>query len=304
MVIGKTIKPKYYYKGRVIILIKNIAVIGGDLRIVKLVSMLKKENYEVNTYALEKTNEITNKASSLQECVNGADIVVGPLPLSSNGEYINTPFSDNKITIDELLDNLEGKTFIAGSVKQEVYDKIEGRDITILDIVKREELAVLNAISTAEGAIQIAINETPKNLHGNNVLVLGFGRIGKVLAKMLDGIGARVACEARKTTDLAWIKAYGYEPINLIELKENLNRFDIIINTIPYVVLDREMLNEVKKDALIIDLASNPGGVDRNAIKELGIKFNWALSLPGKVSPVTSAEFMKETLINMFKEIN
>ena len=286
------------------ILIKNIAVIGGDLRIVKLIGMLKKENYEVNTYALEKTNEINNKANTLQECINGADIVVGPLPLSSNSEYINTPFSDKKITIDELLDNLEGKTFIAGSVKQEVYDKIEGRDITILDIVKREELAVLNAISTAEGAIQIAINETPKNLHGNNVLVLGFGRIGKVLAKMLDGIGSRVACEARKTTDLAWIKAYGYEPINLIELKENLSRFDIIINTIPYVVLDRGMLEEVKQDALIIDLASNPGGVDRDAIKELGIKFNWALSLPGKVSPVTSAEFMKETLINMFKEIN
>ena len=51
-------------------------------------------------------------------------------------------------------------------------------------------------------------------------------------------------------------------------------------------------------------MASNPGGVDKKAVKELGIKFNWALSLPGKVSPLTSAEFMKETLINMFKELN
>ena len=178
------------------------------------------------------------------------------------------------------------------------------KNITVFDIVKREELAVLNAISTAEGAIQIAINETPRNVHGNNVLVLGFGRIGKVLSKMLDGIGAKVACEARKTTDLAWIKAYGYEPINLIELKEHLHKFDIIINTIPYIVLTKEMLQEVKEDALIIDLASNPGGVDRNAIKELGIKFNWALSLPGKVAPITSAEFMKETVLNMFKEID
>lgn len=285
-------------------MIKNIAIIGGDLRIVKLAGMLEKEGYTITSYALEKTYEITNKSNSIKECIENADIVVGPLPLSSNGEYINTPFSDNKITIEELLDNLDGKILIAGSIKQDVYDKIEGRDITIYDIIKREELAVLNAISTAEGAIQIAINETPRNLHGNNVLVLGFGRIGKVLSKMLDGIGARVSCEARKTTDLAWIKAYGYEPINLIELKENLSRFDIIINTIPYVVLDKDMLEEVKKDALIIDLASNPGGVDRNAIKELGIKFNWALSLPGKVSPITSAEFMKETLINMFKEIN
>lgn len=284
-------------------MIKNIAVIGGDLRIIKLVGMLEREGYIVNTYGLEKSPEITKKSNSLEECIKDADIVVGPLPLSSNEEYINTPFSDYKVSVDELLNSLEGKTFIAGSVRQGIYDKANEKNITILDIAKREELAVLNAISTAEGALQIAINETPKNIHGNNVLVMGFGRIGKVLAKMLDGIGASVACEARKTADLAWIKAYGYEPINLIELKENINKYDIIINTIPFVVLDREMLKEVKQDALIIDLASNPGGVDRNAVKELGIKFNWALSLPGKVSPVTSAEFMKETLINMFKEL-
>lgn len=286
-------------------MIKNIAIIGGDLRIVKLASMLKKENYSVKTYALEKAHELVDtKTNSLKECVKDADIVLGPLPLSSSGEFVNTPFSEEKVQIEELINEIGGKTFIAGSIKQEVYEMAEEKDITVLDIIKREELAVLNAISTAEGAIQIAINETPKNLHGNNVLVLGFGRIGKVLSKMLDGIGAKVACEARKTTDLAWIKAYGYEPINLIELKENLNRFDIIINTIPYVVLDKDMLGQVKEDALIIDLASAPGGVDKQAVKELGIKFNWALSLPGKVSPVTSAEFMKETLLNMFKEID
>lgn len=286
-------------------MIKNIAVIGGDLRIVKLVAMLEKEGYEIKTYALEKATEIQNtNTNSIQECVEGVDIVLGPLPLSSNGQFVNTPFSSEKIQVEELINHIGGKTFIAGSIKPEVYEIAEDKDITIFDIIKREELAVLNAISTAEGAIQIAINETPRNLHGNNVLVLGFGRIGKVLSKMLDGIGAKVACEARKTTDLAWIKAYGYEPINLIELKENLNRFDIIINTIPYVILDREMLQEIKKDTLIIDLASNPGGVDKQAVKELGIKFNWALSLPGTVSPITSAEFMKETLLNMFKEID
>lgn len=286
-------------------MIKNIAVIGGDLRIVKLVAMLEKEGYEIKTYALEKATEIqSTNTNSIQECVEGVDIVLGPLPLSSNGQFVNTPFSSEKIQVEELINHIGGKTFIAGSIKPEVYEIAEDKDITIFDIIKREELAVLNAISTAEGAIQIAINETPRNLHGNNVLVLGFGRIGKVLSKMLDGIGARVACEARKTTDLAWIKAYGYEPINLIELKENLNRFDIIINTIPYVILDREMLQEIKKDTLIIDLASNPGGVDKQAVKELGIKFNWALSLPGTVSPITSAEFMKETLLNMFKEID
>ena len=82
---------------------------------------------------------------------------------------------------------------------------------------------------------------------------------------------------------MAWIKAYGYEPIPLENIENNLGKFDIIINTIPYVVLDEKNLNNVKNDVLIIDLASNPGGVDRKAVKQKNIKFIWALSLPGKI---------------------
>ena len=184
-----------------------------------------------------------------------------------------------------------------------MYEQANDLQVKVVDIMKREELSVLNAISTAEGAIKIAIEETPKNLHGSNILVLGFGRIGKVLSHMLNGLGAKVSCEARKNSDLAWIKAYGYDAIPLSELNENLYKFDIIINTIPYIVLDKEALENVKEDALVIDLASNPGGVDRKAIKEKQIKFVWALSLPGKISPITSAEFIKETLFNVVKDM-
>ena len=132
---------------------------------------------------------------------------------------------------------------------------------------------------------------------------MGFGRIGKVLSKMLSGIGAKVYCEARKNEDIAWIKAYGYEPIHLNDLDKHLGMFDIIINTIPFQILDNDRLDLLKKDIVIIDLASNPGGVDRKAAKEKNIKLVWALSLPGKVAPVTSAEFIKETLYHALKEI-
>ena len=155
----------------------------------------------------------------------------------------------------------------------------------------------------AEGTIQIAMEETQRTIHGSNVLVMGFGRIGKVLAKMLDGIGAKVYCEARKNEDISWIKAYGYNPIHLNDLNDHLDKFDIIINTIPFQILTGERLDLVKKDTVIVDLASNPGGVDKNAIKEMKIKFVWALSLPGKISPITSAEFIKETLYNVVKEL-
>ena len=285
-------------------LIKKIGVVGGDLRIVELAKMLANDKFEVLAYGMEKAKfpgiKITN---TIEECVKDADIVVGPLPISSNAQDVNMPFSYNKLSIKEFITKLSGKTVIAGAIKPEMYELAKENKVNLIDIVKREELAVLNAISTAEGALQIAISETSKNLHGNKVLVMGFGRIGKILAKMLDGIGAKVSCEARKTTDLAWIQAYGYERINLIDLKEHLGEFDIIFNTIPYKVLNKENLKETKEDALIIDLASNPGGVDREAVKQLKRKFIWALSLPGKVSPITSAQFMQETLYNMFKEI-
>ena len=129
------------------------------------------------------------------------------------------------------------------------------------------------------------------------------GRIGKIIAKMLDGIGARVYCEARKNSDLAWIKAYGYTPVHLNNVKDIFPKFDLIINTIPKVILTEEKLSLIKKECLLIDIASSPGGVDREAAKRLGVKNIWALSLPGKVAPHTSAEFIKETLLNIMEEI-
>ena len=285
-------------------MINKISIIGGDLRIVKLAEMLAEEGVEVYTYGLEEAEmEDVNKCESLQEAVSKSNIVLGPIPFTSNGKTINAPFGDEKITIEDVLNELSEKTLIAGGIKQDIYDITSEKNIKTIDILKREELSVLNAVSTAEGTIKIAIEETPKNLHGSNILILGFGRIGKILSNMLKGLGVNVACEARKNSDLAWIKAYGYEPIPISNLKENLNRFDVIINTIPYIILDKDNLENVKKDALVIDLASNPGGVDKDAIKEKQIKFIWALSLPGKVAPVTSAEFIKETLYNIFNEI-
>ena len=289
-------------------MIHRVAVIGGDLRIVKLVEMLSKDNFEINTYAMEKAESISKienvkQCESIEEAVQDVDVVIGPIPLSSNNVEINTPFSDNTVTLEELSKKVEEKILIAGNIKSEFYSLKQNEKINIIDLLDREELVVLNTISTAEGAIQIAMEETPRTIHGSKVLVLGFGRVGKILANMLKGIGADVYCEARKNVDLAWIKAYGYNPVRLNELEGCLNQFDIIINTIPSIVLDEENLKLLNQECLIIDLASNPGGVDRTAAKKLGIKTIWALSLPGKVAPLTSAEFIKDTMYNIFKEL-
>ena len=285
-------------------MLNKISVIGGDLRLVTLVEMLKKDGIFVYTYGLEKAeNNFGIVCNTLEEAIKNSEIVIAPIPLSSNGETINAPFSKNEILIKDIIKNLEDKTFIAGAIRQDTLKSLEEKNIQVIDMLKREELAVLNAISTAEGAIQIAIEQTARTLHRSNVLVMGFGRIGKILSHMLQGIGANVSCEARKPADLAWIKAYGYNPIHLNNLDEHLNEFDIIINTIPFVVLNETNLGKVKKDCLLIDLASNPGGIDKKEVKKQNLKFVWALSIPGKVAPVTSAEYIKDTLYNIFKEM-
>ena len=75
-------------------------------------------------------------------------------------------------------------------------------------------------------------------------------------------MGAQTYVEARKYADLAMIEGHGYEPLPLDNLKDHIHEFDIIFNTIPSLILDDEILTKVKKDALIIDLASKPGGID------------------------------------------
>lgn len=286
----------------------KFAIIGGDLRIIKLTVMLAKEQNEISVYGLEKSEEIKNipnikHCDTIKKAIENVEIVIGPIPFSSNGKTINMPFSDKEVTIREMMHVINAKVLIAGGITPDVYEMANDEYIEIIDIMKREELAVLNTIATAEGTIQIAIENTNKIIHGSEVLILGFGRIGKVLARKLAGLSAKVTCAARKDEDLAWIQAYGHKATNINSIGENLKQYDIIINTVPHIILNEEKLKYVKSECLLIDLASNPGGIDKKAVKNNQLKFVWALSLPGKVAPTTSAEFIKDTIYNIVKEI-
>lgn len=269
---------------------KNFAVIGGDLRIIKLAKMLAKDENIVYTYGLDNADEL-KKEKNIFFCkeMNKAiskytDVVIGPIPFSSNQININAPFSKEEIKIEEFMQNLNMKTLIAGSISPNIYNIAMENKVKIIDIMKREELAILNTISTAEGAIEIAISNTDRIIHQSNVLILGFGRIGKVLAKKMEGLSAKVTCSARKTEDLAWIQAYGYKAINTNFLKEDLSKFDIIINTIPHLIIDEGKIRYLKEECLLIDLASKPGGIDENASKDRNLKLINALALPRKSS--------------------
>lgn len=265
--------------------------------------MMCQEGFEIATYGLEKAEELKDikqlqRCQSLKEVLQKSHTIVASVPLSKDGIYVNTPYSDSKIEIEQLYQGVKAKRLISGNLDARFQND---SSLECYDILEREEYAVLNAIATAEGAIQIAMEEFPKTLSGSNILVMGFGRIGKVLSKMLQGIGAHVYCEARKEEDLAYIQAFGYTPIPLEELESNLHQFDIIFNNIPVKILNQPQLDLVKKEVLIIDLASKPGGVDFEYAQKQNIKTIWALALPGKVAPASAAEYIKKTIQTIMK---
>ncbi len=147
------------------------------------------------------------------------------------------------------------------------------------------------------------MEELPITLHGARVLVIGAGRLGKVLCMQLKGLGANVSVAARKYADLSWAKVWGCVPQRSDQLKGWLCAYDLVVNTVPAPLLGREELADLKSGCLVIDLASKPGGVDFAAAAELGVKVVWALSLPGKVAPVTAALAIKDAVYNILSEL-
>ncbi len=248
-------------------------VLGTDKRSIYIKEMLKKEGKVV-------------------EDINLASFAILPTPLSKDGINI----TGTEITCTECIKMCMGKTVFAGAIPIKFKEKMDKNSIKYYDLMEYDDVAILNAIPTAEGTIKIAIEKTETTLSGSHCLVLGYGRIGKVLCKMLHGMGATLYCEARKTSDLAQIRAMGYNDIDLKNLDKHLSSFDYIFNTIPTIILDKNRLEKVKKDVCIIDLASSPGGVDFAAAKELGIQASLELALPTKVAPMSSAKYLKQKI--------
>ena len=283
----------------------TVSVIGGDLRQITVAHELKKEGYHIFLYGFDK--DINLPELEKEEDVDyalGSDIIILPVPVTFDGIHINSPYSENPLLIEEFLDGITPSAIVfGGQIKPNFAKALEEKGIKFFDYLSREELAIRNAIPTAEGAIKIAIEETPITINGSKCLVLGYGRIGKILAKMLAGLGADVTVEARKYADLAMIDFHGYGALSISDLKSKIKDYDIIFNTVPALLIDYDALSTMKKDSLIIDLSSRPGGVDFNIAKELGIKAIWALGLPGKIAPVTSGAIIKDTIMNIIKEL-
>lgn len=274
----------------------RIYVVGGDLRQIKLAALLAEEGYNVSAAILSEEHfDVKN--------LRDADVIILPIPVSRDNAYVNAPLSKQRVEVSEVLDAVSPDCFVLGAcISQEIEKMLTDRKLRYEDYYKREELIIKNAIPTAEGAIEIALSEMPITLFKSRALVTGYGRVGKVMAEKLRALGAEVTVSARKYSDFAWIEEAGMNAVHTSDLVLCADKFDLIVNTIPAVVLTEEVLKRVRKEALIIDLASKPGGVDFNTAKGLGKNVIWALSLPGKCAPVTSGEIIKEAVLNILAQ--
>lgn len=281
----------------------NFWVIGGDLRQIKLAELLQLDGHTVHTYALGQMPSAPYIQEKTLAGLELADCVVLPLPVTGDGAMLNAPLAESSHPLAQILDFLRpGQILCAGKTDPATLAMARERGLLLHDYFAREELAVANAVPTAEGAVQIAMEELPVTVHGARTLVIGYGRLGRLLAHRLSALGARVSVSARKWADLAWAEAYGYGVEQTDQLDEWLCGYDLIINTVPARVLGETQLASLKPGALVIDLASRPGGVDMEAARQLGVNVIWALSLPGKVAPVTAGKAIQTTIYNILRE--
>lgn len=272
-------------------------ILGGDFRYKFLYDMLCNEDHLVyahnNKYIEDKDN------STLDEFLRKIDILIVPIPFTKDNKTLFN-IENEIISVNTLIGkiiNYNIKMVFGGLIDKKLIEKLDKNNIKTFDFFEDNSIAILNAIPTAEGAIQTAMEQSFKTIFNSNCLVLGYGRCGKILANMLNGIGANVDVTYRKDEDLAYIKAYGLSPIYLYKIKENIKKYDFIFNTIPYEILNKDILKNINKNTIIIDLASAPGGLDYTYARDLNLKAIYCPSLPGRVAPYTAGEILKNKII-------
>lgn len=281
------------------------AVVGGDARQAALANMLAGDGITVYCAGFEQSPHLLTGTASTDPltAVLMADTVILPMPPTRDGKTLNTPLSTYRIELDEeFCTALRGKVVFVGIAGKLREISPSYAKLNIFDYYANESFLVRNAQATAEGALAEIITNYPQTVCGSSILITGCGRITRFLAPMLRNLGGKVAVAARKSKDWAWIQAQGMDSFSFNKAMRRAKDFDIIINTVPAPIINEKFVDGVSDNAVLIDLASLPGGIDFEACERRGIKAWRALGLPGKYSPTTAAEIIKETVMLILEE--
>ena len=271
----------------------KVVFVGGDLR---------------QKYASDYLNE--NNIESLYipyfsefEFFGQSNVIVMPLPASTDGVHLNIGNNENKSRI-KLLDFLsrmgENVLILGGKFSKDIKEFMAENKIRYIDYYDIETFQIQNALLTAEGAIYYAKNRMSKSIHSSCVAVLGFGRIGKILAYLCRSQGAKTTVYARGDVDRTWSSVAGIKALKIDKLGTGEPyKIDIIFNTIPHNIINENIISKIKKDTLVIDLASKPYGIDEELIIKHQLNYHRELGIPGRYAPKSAGEILGQTIINI-----
>ena len=230
--------------------------------------------------------------------------VVGP-EAAALADYVLLPMSQERVS-DEVARTLQavhpGTLLLAGRPGAPVQRAVREANLPLVDYFRRPELECLNAVPTAEGCLAMLLQLRQRTIWESDFLVLGYGRVGRAVARRLELLGGHVTVAARNGEQRANARCAGHHAAPLTALAEILPAFDTVINTIPAMVLPRALLQRLPPESLVIDLASRPGGTDFAAAAELGIRAEHALALPGKCAPRTAGTLIAQTVLSLLEE--
>lgn len=284
----------------------KIAVLGGDDRELILVSELVTLGATVTVvgFPRERIKHGAFISKSVEDGLRGTEVAILPMVGTDINGYIRAVYTEEKLQLTKKA--LKGMAIpsmlIIGSARPFLKEWAAQLGITLIEIGEMDDVAILNSIPTAEGAIQIAMQEMKNTIHGSRAMVLGFGRVGTTLGRTLNAMGATVLVVSNNQGELARAYEMGCQRVPLSLLADSLNQMDVIFNTIPALVLTSETLRRMSPDTLIIDLATAPGGTDFETANEYGIKALLAPGLPGKVAPVMAGRVLAEVVPRLIEK--
>lgn len=279
----------------------TVAVLGGDRRMAEAVHFFRRAGLAVRLAGLEWTEPLDGVQvyATGAEALAGAQAAVLPVQGASPSGAVYTAPGAPPCTIDgDGLGRMEpGSPLFVGIANPSLSELCAEAQVELVEYREADEFATWNSVPSAEGAIQMAMEATPFTIFGSRSLVLGFGRTGKATALLLRGLFSDVSVAARSEIDQARIWAGGYRPVAWRQLPQAVGDVDLIFNTVPSRVLTRSMLAAMPRHAVVIDLASAPGGTDFAAARDLGIQAKLAPGLPGIVAPATAGRIIAEFVL-------
>lgn len=280
--------------------IRSFLFAGGDERQLYAADKLKKMGYETAAAGFEKYDGAVPYKAESAENAYLYDAVVLPLPLTRDGENVNAPFSENKISIKSLSEFVgKGKSVFGGKMSDDIKKLFS--ENKIYDCYSREDFQLLNAVPTAEGIAEIALRELPITVNGATVVVFGFGRTGKAIGELFKAMGADVIIGARRASVLAEAEKRDFKTVNISDDFDIPKKIRMAVNTVPDEILSEKHIKQLK-GCLYAEAASAPYGTDLEKARAAGVNVILASGLPGKIAPESAGEIIAKTIINTVKE--